>query len=173
MTDFYQLAPAWSCAQQNLAGVKVNRLRAGETGLGYLNSSEKQFPGVPHHTFDTEGPEDPKELIKELAAKGIKADETHMGSVQDIRYISPIRTETASSCPRTRASLWGCRCRAKHSTRTRANYYLYSHCGTQRIICGKMMHKARPITCKPMNGIADHQISRVVMPRRGPTAPAR
>ena len=31
--------------------------------------------GVPHHTFDIEGPSDPKELIKELEAKGIKVDD--------------------------------------------------------------------------------------------------
>ena len=76
VTRFYQLAlGAELRAQQTLAGVKVNRLRAGDTGLGLFDASEKQFPGVPHHTFDIEGPDDPKELIKELQAKGIKADE--------------------------------------------------------------------------------------------------
>ena len=61
MTRFYQLAlGAELGAQQTLAGVKVNRLRAGETGLGLFDASEKQFPGVPHHTFDIEGPSDPK-----------------------------------------------------------------------------------------------------------------
>ncbi len=79
MTRFYQLAlGAELRAQQTLAGVKVNRLRAGETGLGLFDSSEKQFRGVPHHTFDIEGPNDPKELIKELETKGIKVDETRM-----------------------------------------------------------------------------------------------
>jgi predicted enzyme related to lactoylglutathione lyase len=79
MTRFYQGAlGAESRAQQTLAGVKVNRLRAGETGLGLFDSSEKQFPGVPHHTFDIEGPSDPKDLIKELEAKGIKVDDTRM-----------------------------------------------------------------------------------------------
>ena len=34
--------------------------------------------GVPHHTFDIEGPNDPKELIKELEAKGIKVDDTRL-----------------------------------------------------------------------------------------------
>jgi predicted enzyme related to lactoylglutathione lyase len=76
---FYQLAlGAELRAQQTLAGVKVNRLRAGDTGLGLFDASEKQFPGVPHHTFDIEGPQDPNELIKELEAKGIKVDETRM-----------------------------------------------------------------------------------------------
>ena len=79
MTRFYQLAQGADLrAEQTLGGVKVNRLRAGETGLGLFDASEKQFPGVPHHTFDIEGPSDPKELIKELEAKGIKVDETRI-----------------------------------------------------------------------------------------------
>ncbi len=79
MTRFYQLALGADLrTQQTLGGVKVNRLRAGETGLGLFDASEKQFPGVPHHTFDIEGPSDPKELIKELEAKGIKVDETRI-----------------------------------------------------------------------------------------------
>jgi len=79
MTRFYQLAlGAELRTQQTLVGVKVNRLRAGETGLGLFDASEKQFPGVPHHTFDIEGPSDPKQLIKELEAKGIKVDETRI-----------------------------------------------------------------------------------------------
>jgi predicted enzyme related to lactoylglutathione lyase len=79
MTRFYQNAlGAELRAQQTLAGVKVNRLRAGETGLGLFDSAEKRFDGVPHHTFDIEGPSDPKELIKELQAKGIKVDDTRI-----------------------------------------------------------------------------------------------
>jgi catechol 2,3-dioxygenase-like lactoylglutathione lyase family enzyme len=49
-------------------------LRAGETGLGFFDATEKRAPGVPHHTFDVEGPGDPQELIKELEAKGIRTD---------------------------------------------------------------------------------------------------
>jgi len=79
MTRFYQLAlGAELGAQQTLAGVKVNRLRAGETGLGLFDASEKQFPGVPHHTFDIDGPGDSKELIKDLEAKGIQVEGTRM-----------------------------------------------------------------------------------------------
>src|ERR1041385_2944985 len=78
-TRFYQLALGADLrAEQTLGGVKVNRLRAGETGLGLFDASEKQFPGVPHHTFDIEGPSDPKELIKELEAKGIKVGEARI-----------------------------------------------------------------------------------------------
>jgi predicted enzyme related to lactoylglutathione lyase len=79
MTRFYQVALGADLhAEQTLAGVKVNRLRAGETGLGLFDASEKHFPGVPHHTFDIEGPSDPKELIKELEGKSIKVDETRI-----------------------------------------------------------------------------------------------
>jgi predicted enzyme related to lactoylglutathione lyase len=76
MTRFYQNAlGAELRAQQTIAGIKVARLRAGETGLGLFNAAEKHAPGVPHHTFDIEGPGDPKELIKELETKGIRVDD--------------------------------------------------------------------------------------------------
>lgn len=79
MTRFYQDAlGAEVRAQQTLGGVKVVRLRAGETGFGLFDTAEKRFPGVPHHTFDIEGPGDPKELIKELEAKGIKVDDMRL-----------------------------------------------------------------------------------------------
>jgi predicted enzyme related to lactoylglutathione lyase len=79
MTRFYQDALGAELRTQHMvAGVKVNRLRAGETGLGLFDASEKRAPQVPHHTFDIEGPSDPKDLIKELATKGIKVDETRL-----------------------------------------------------------------------------------------------
>ena len=79
MAKFYQQAlGAEITAQQTIAGVKVFRLRAGETGLGLFDAAEKRAPGVPHHTFDIEGPSDAQELIKELAAKGIKTDGTRL-----------------------------------------------------------------------------------------------
>jgi predicted enzyme related to lactoylglutathione lyase len=75
MARFYQAAlGAEITAQQTIAGVKVIRLRAGETGLGFFDAAEKRAPGVPHHTFDIEGPDDPQELIKQLESKGIKSD---------------------------------------------------------------------------------------------------
>jgi len=79
MTRFYQVALGADLrAEQTLGGVKVNRLHAGESCLGLFDASEKQFPGVPHHTFDIEGPNDPKDLIKELEAKGVKVAETRI-----------------------------------------------------------------------------------------------
>ena len=79
MTRFYQDAlGAEIRTHHTVAGVKVARLRAGETGLGLFDASEKRAPQVPHHTFEIEGPDDPKELIKELEAKGIKVNETRL-----------------------------------------------------------------------------------------------
>ena len=57
MTRFYQDAlGAELRTQHTVGGVKVNRLRAGETGLGLFDASEKRVTHVPHHTFDIEGP---------------------------------------------------------------------------------------------------------------------
>jgi predicted enzyme related to lactoylglutathione lyase len=79
MTRFYQNAlGAEVRTQHTVGGVKVNRLRVGETGFGLFDASEKRASGVPHHTFDIEGPSNPQELIKELEAKGIKVDDTRL-----------------------------------------------------------------------------------------------
>lgn len=75
MAKFYQHAlGAEITAQQTIAGVKVFRLQAGETGLGLFDAAAKRAPGVPHHTFDIEGPSDAQDLINEFEAKGIKTD---------------------------------------------------------------------------------------------------
>ena len=63
---------------QTVAGVKVVRLRAGETGLGLFDASEQRAPRVPHHTFDIEGPDDPNALARELEAKGLKVDDIRL-----------------------------------------------------------------------------------------------
>ena len=48
MTRFYQDAlGAEVRTQHTVGGVKVNRLRAGETGLGLFDASEKRAPQVP------------------------------------------------------------------------------------------------------------------------------
>jgi predicted enzyme related to lactoylglutathione lyase len=79
MTRFYQNALGAELRTQHaVAGVKVNRLRAGDTGLGLFDTSEKRATGVPHHTFDIEGPGDPQELIRELEAKGIKVNDLRL-----------------------------------------------------------------------------------------------
>jgi predicted enzyme related to lactoylglutathione lyase len=75
MARFYQSAlGAEIRAEQTIAGVKVIRLQAGDTGIGLFDTTQKHAPGVPHHTFEIDGPADPQELIRQLEAKGIKTD---------------------------------------------------------------------------------------------------
>ena len=75
MINFYQgVLGAELRTKQTVSGVDVARLRLGGAGLGLFDSSQKQAPGVPHHTFDIEGPDDPEALVKELEAQGIKTD---------------------------------------------------------------------------------------------------
>jgi len=75
MTAFYQdVLGAELRTTHTVAGVKVARLRLGDTGLGLFDASEKMATGVPHHTFEVEGPDDPEAMVKELEAKGVKTD---------------------------------------------------------------------------------------------------
>jgi catechol 2,3-dioxygenase-like lactoylglutathione lyase family enzyme len=46
-------------------------MKVGETGLGLFDASETHASGVPHHTFNFEGPGDPQDMVKELAERGI------------------------------------------------------------------------------------------------------
>ena len=76
MTRFYQEGlGAEMRTMHTVSGVKVARLRLGETGVGLFDASEKQAPGVPHHTFDIGGPSEANQLVKELEAKGIKVED--------------------------------------------------------------------------------------------------
>jgi len=59
---------------QTIAGVQVARLQLGGAGLGLFDASKQKLPGVPHHTFEIEGPSDPEELVKELEASGVTVD---------------------------------------------------------------------------------------------------
>ena len=75
MVKFYQdVLGAELRTKHTVRGVDVARLQLGGAGLGLFDASQKQAPGVPHHTFDIEGPDDPEALVKELEAKGIKTD---------------------------------------------------------------------------------------------------
>ena len=55
-------------------GAMVSHLRLAGLTLGVFDASEGPRPGVPHHTFDIEGPEDPQAAARELEAKGIKVE---------------------------------------------------------------------------------------------------
>ncbi len=75
MVKFYQeVLGAELRTKHTVGGVDVARLRLGGSGLGLFDASQKRAQGVPHHTFDIEGPDDPEDLVKELEGKGIKTD---------------------------------------------------------------------------------------------------
>jgi predicted enzyme related to lactoylglutathione lyase len=58
--------------QQTVGGVAVARLRIGDSGVGIFDASEGPRPGVPHHTFNFEGPRSSDEMVQELEARGLK-----------------------------------------------------------------------------------------------------
>jgi predicted enzyme related to lactoylglutathione lyase len=60
--------------RHQVAGADVVRLKVGRTGLGVFDAKNGPRPGVPHHTFDFEGPRDPNAMVQELEAKGIKVE---------------------------------------------------------------------------------------------------
>src|SRR3954463_9920958 len=67
--------------RHQVLGADVLRVRVGDTGLGIFDASGGPRPGVPHHTFGFEGPDDPAEAAKDLAARGIEVLEVrrHQG----------------------------------------------------------------------------------------------
>ena len=60
--------------RQSVGGVEVARLKVGSAGVGLFDASEGPRPGVPHHTFEFEGPTAPEAMVKELEALGVKVD---------------------------------------------------------------------------------------------------
>jgi predicted enzyme related to lactoylglutathione lyase len=64
--------------RHQVAGANVVRLKVGGTGLGIFDAKGGPRPGVPHHTFDFEGPRDSKVMAQELEAKGIKVENIRM-----------------------------------------------------------------------------------------------
>ena len=71
---FYTALGAVESGRQTIAGAAVVRLKAGEQGIGLFDASDGPRPGIPHHTFNCDGPADPDELSRELAAIGITVD---------------------------------------------------------------------------------------------------
>lgn len=60
--------------RQTVGGAEVARLKVGGSSVGLFDASEGPRPGVPHHTFEFEGPNDPEAMVKELAVLGVKVD---------------------------------------------------------------------------------------------------
>ena len=72
---FYRdLLGAEESMSQTVGGAAVVRLRLGEASIGLFDASAGPRPGVPHHTFDVQGPDDPDELTREIEAKGFKVN---------------------------------------------------------------------------------------------------
>jgi len=69
---------AQETTRHQVAGADVVRLKVGRTGLGVFDASNGPRPGVPHHTFEFEGPRDPSAMVQELEAKGIKVENIRM-----------------------------------------------------------------------------------------------
>ena len=65
---------AQETVRHQVAGANVVRLKLGSTGLGLFDAQDGPQPGVPHHTFEFEGPRDPDAMVKELEAQGIKVE---------------------------------------------------------------------------------------------------
>lgn len=60
--------------RQTVGGAEVARLKVGSSSVGLFDASEGPRPGVPHHTFEFEGPSDPEAMVKELGVLGVKVD---------------------------------------------------------------------------------------------------
>jgi len=69
---------AQETTRHQVAGANVVRLRLGSTGLGLFDAHDGPRPGVPHHTFDFEGPREPAAMVQELEAQGIKVENVRM-----------------------------------------------------------------------------------------------
>lgn len=74
MVQFYEKLGAEVTNRQTIAGAAVARLRLGTTGVGLFDASAGDRPGVPHHTFNCDGPADPEELSRDLAGHGIEVE---------------------------------------------------------------------------------------------------
>ena len=93
MVAFYRdKIGAEETGRQTIGGASVVRLRAGDQGVGLFDASEGPRPGVPHHTFNCEGPADPEELKRELEARGISVESVRQeqsGSSYSVYVIDP------------------------------------------------------------------------------------
>ena len=74
MRFYRDLLGAGDGPKHQVRGVDVYRLRVGDGSLGIFDAEGAPGVGVPHHTFDIEGPDDPEALKQELESKGITVD---------------------------------------------------------------------------------------------------
>ena len=78
MVRFYQeVLGAQDLIWQTNEGIRVARMRIGETGVGLFDAAAREHPRVPHHTIQfTGGPATPEELVELLQSKGVKVDQS-------------------------------------------------------------------------------------------------
>ena len=75
MIAFYRnVLGAEEVQRQTIGSAAVARLRLGPVGIGLFDASQGPRPGIPHHTFDFEGPADAETLVRELEARGVKVE---------------------------------------------------------------------------------------------------
>ena len=75
MVTFYREGlGAEESGRQTIGGGAVARLRVGAHGIGLFDAAAGLRPGIPHHTFNCEGPADPETMTKELESRGIKVE---------------------------------------------------------------------------------------------------
>ena len=76
--SFYAALGAVESGRQTIGGANVVRLKAGAQGIGLFDGADGPRPGIPHHTFNCEGPADPADLTRELEGIGITVDSVRL-----------------------------------------------------------------------------------------------
>ena len=87
-------------------GVDVSRVMLGNMVVGVFDAEGGPRPGVPHHTFDIEGPADAQDAVKELEGMGIEVQGVRVHQEDDgysIYVNDPAgnRLELSTSPPQT------------------------------------------------------------------------
>jgi catechol 2,3-dioxygenase-like lactoylglutathione lyase family enzyme len=60
--------------EHQVRGVDVTRLELGGFSIGVFDAAAGENAGVPHHTIEIEGPDDPEVLKRQLQAKGLMVE---------------------------------------------------------------------------------------------------
>ena len=105
--DFYRnILGAEDRSFNQVNGVDVSRVLLGNMVVGVFDAEGGPRPGVPHHTFDIEGPADAQDAVKELEGMGIEVQGVRVHQEDDgysIYVNDPAgnRLELSTSPPQT------------------------------------------------------------------------